>query len=639
MSGITGIYNVRGSSADKSILERMTQSISHRGPDDDGLYFSGNVGLGHRRLSIIDLSSAGHQPMTTEDGLFTIVHDGQIYNSPEIRQELASKGYRFRSNTDTEVILHSYREWKEECLERFNGMWSFAIWNSESNSLFCSRDRIGVKPFYYYFDGQVFIFASEIKAVLEHSKVLRRVNEKAVYNYLMWGISGDSDDTFFAGIKELSAAHYLIVSDRKGLEIRRWWNLKVNLDLNDPPGKDQAEAVGRFNHLLEDAVRIRLKSDVPIGTTLSGGLDSSSVTSLAGKLIFGENGINRQLVGDKLRTFSSCYDNEPVDERIFIEKVLEKTGAEGNYDFPDAFRFWDELPGIIRQQDEPSGIFSVYARWSLAHRVRTLGVKVILDGDGSDAVLAGHHRYYGIFFFELMLKGRFVRLLSEARSASSIIGMRDLGSCITTTLGGGLLGHVPLPLQLGIRRLLFKARGRSTDRALISSFDRAYERQGLSNISRHYGKNVANLNQRLAEDLSRLAGSIKYSDCLSAPFSIEMRSPFLDYRLIEYVFSLPATLKIRDGWTKWLLRRSMQGFLPDEIRQRKDKNGYRVPLETWLQSNRKPISDIFSAKVLSSEYIDPDYIKDNLDELLSHKKSCWELWRYINLEIWLRQFF
>ena len=617
----------------------MTKSISHRGPDDDGLFFNGNVGLGHRRLATIDLSEAGHQPMTTADGLLTIVHDGQVYNYPEIRQELAGKGYRFRSNTDTEVILYSYREWKEDCLERFNGMWSFAIWNSESNSLFCSRDRIGVKPFYYYFDGQVFIFASEIKAILEHPQVLRRVNEKAVYNYLMWGISGDSDDTFFAGIQNLSSAHYLIVGDRKGLEIKRWWNLKVNLDLKDPSRKEQAEAAGRFNHLLEDAVRIRLKSDVPIGTTLSGGLDSSSVTSLAGKLIFGENGINRQLVGERLKTFSSCYDNEPVDERFFIEKVLESTGAEGNYDFPDANKLWDELPGIIRQQDEPSGVRSVYARWSLARRVNAAGVKVILDGDGSDVILAGHYRYYGVFFLELALRSRLLRLLGEAKNASAIIGTRELISCAGATLGGGLLGHVPISFQLGFRRLLFKARGRSTDRALISSFDRAYERQGLLNLSQHYGKNVAHLNLRLYKDLSQLAGVIKYSDCLSAPFNIEARSPFLDYRLIEYVFSLPATLKIRDGWTKWLLRRAMQGILPAEIRQRKDKNGYAVPIETWLQSNRKQIDELFSSHVLSSAYFNPDFIKDSLDELLSHKKSCWELWRYLNLEIWLRQYF
>jgi asparagine synthase (glutamine-hydrolysing) len=583
MSGISGIYNINGSSVDKSLLERMTKAIAHRGPDGEGLFFSGSVGLGHRRLAIIDLSEAGHQPMTTEDGLFTIVHDGQVYNSPELRQELAGKGYCFRSNTDAEVILYSYREWGEECLERFNGMWSFAIWNSESKNLFCSRDRIGVKPFYYYFDSEVFVFASEIKALFEHSGVPRRVNERAVYNYLMWGISRDSEDTFFAGIKELSPSYCLWVNDREGLKIRQWWKLKINPDLKDPASKDRDQAARRFSMLLEDAVRIRLRSDVPIGTTLSGGLDSSSVTSLARRLIFEENGIQLQLVGERLKTFSSCYENESMDERLFIEKVLEDAGLERNYVFPDAQRIWDELPGIIRQQDEPSGIFSVYARWSLAQRVNALGVKVLLDGDGSDVLLAGHHWYYGVFFLELALKGRFLKLLSEAKSASAIIGLRDLFSCTGTTLGGGLLGHVPLSFQSGIRHLIFKVRGRSTDKGLVPTFDRAYEKYGLSDISQHYRRNITSLNQHLYRDVSEFGSSIKYSDSLYAPFGIETRAPFLDHRLIEYVFSLPASLKIKNGWTKWLLRRAMEGILPDEIRLRKDKIGYGVPLETWLR--------------------------------------------------------
>ena len=639
MSGITGIYNVGGSGVDKSLLERMTQAISHRGPDGEGLFLNYNIGLGHRRLSIIDLSKEGHQPMTTEDGLLTIVHDGQIYNCPEIRQELVNKGYRLRSNTDTEVILYSYREWGEKCPEKFNGMWSFAIWNSKNKSLFCSRDRIGVKPFYYYFDGKVLVFASEIKAILEYSGVPRKVNERAVYDYLMWGISGDSEETYFVGIKKLSPSHCLLMSEPKGLEIRRWWNLKVNTSLNDLSRKEQEEAIGRFSHLLEDAVRIRLKSDVPIGTTLSGGLDSSAITALAGRLIFAEKEIKSQLVGDKLKTFSSCFNNEPVDEREFIERVLEHTGVEGNYDFPDTLNFWDELPRIIRQQDEPSGIFSVYARWSLAQKVRTLGVKVLLDGDGSDAILAGHHRYYGVLFLELALKGRFLRLLREAKSASAIIGMRDLSSWTSTTVGGCLIGHVPPAFQLSMRHLLFQVRGRSTHRALISTFDRAYKRQGLVDISQHYETDAANLNRRLCRDLFQLTSPVNYSDSLSAPFGIETRSPFLDYRLIEYVFSLPATLKIKDGWTKWILRRAVQGTLPDVIWQRKDKTGYGVPLNTWLRSNRKQIEELFSGSVLSRQYINPDYIKDSLGALLSSEKSYWELWRYINLEIWLRQYF
>jgi asparagine synthase (glutamine-hydrolysing) len=328
-----------------------------------------------------------------------------------------------------------------------------------------------------------------------------------------------------------------------------------------------------------------------------------------------------------------------MDERWFIEKVLEKTGAEGNFDFPDAGRIWNELPKIIRQQDGPSGVFSVYARWSLAQRAKARGVKVLLDGDGSDVLLAGHHRYYGVFFLELAIKGRILRLLSEVRSAAAIGGIRDLFSYANTTLGGGILGHVPVSFQMGMRHLIFRVRGRSTDKALAPAFDKAYEKYGLSCISQHYRRNNASLNQHLGSDLAEFGNSIKYSDSLYTPFGIETRAPFLDHRLIEYVFSLPASLKIRDGWTKWLLRQSMQGILPEEIRLRKDKIGYGVPLETWLKTNRKQIKALFSGNVLSRQYINLAFIKDHLDDLLSSKKTCWEVWRYVNLEIWLREFF
>lgn len=639
MSGITGIYYLNGSETDRNLLEKMTRAIAHRGPDDEGFHFSGNLGLGHKRLAIVDLSKAGHQPMVSGDGSLAIVHDGQVYNSPEIRQELEQIGYRFRSNTDTEVILHSYKEWGVDCLNKFNGMWAFAVWDKQNKRLFCARDRFGAKPFYYYFNGEVFIFASEIKAILEYPGLNKIVNEEAVYNYLMWGLLEYSEDTFFKGIKELRPSHYLLVGRKDGLDIRRWWSVKVNPNLASLSQNDAYDAVGHLRLLMEDAVRISLRTDVPVGTCLSGGLDSSSVAMLVNRLMTDENVIDRQLIGDRQKTFSSCYQDERCDERLFIEKVLQATGAEGNYVFPDGDNLWEELPLLIWHNEEPCETGSAYAHWKIMQRAKARGVKVLLDGDGGDELLAGYHRHYSAFLLELALTGNLLRLLAEAKDASAVIGIRDLASRMGTVLRGALYFRLPVPLQLSTRNLVLRLRGRNTHKILAHSFDKRFSRHGLARVSEWY-KSVTSLQQSLYRDLAFMTRFLQPKDRSSAAFSIEARAPFLDYRLVEYSFSLPASLKIRNGWTKWILRQAMQGVLPEEIRLRKDKLGFPTPIGTWLRSNRERIKALFSSEnALSSQFINLDFITDNLDDLLNQQMLTDELWRCINVELWLRVFF
>ncbi len=641
MSGIAGIYCLDGSEADRHLLHRMMEVIAHRGPDDEGSFFSSNIGLGHKRLSIIDLTEAGHQPMVSEDGLLTIVHDGQVYNSPEIRQELERSGYRFHSNTDTEVILYSYRKWGIDCLKRFNGMWAFAIWDEQNRELFCARDRFGVKPFYYYCNGKVFVFASEIKAILEYPGIPKRINEEAVYNYLMWGLSNYSEGTFFMDIKALNPAHYLLINAKDGLVSRRWWSLEVNHDLGSLSENDVNDAVEHFRALLEEAVRLRLRSDVPVGTSLSGGLDSSSITMLVNRLTPDKGTGDRQFIGDIQKTFSSCYENKRIDERLFLKKVLQATGAEGNYVFPDGDNLWAELPRLIWHHDEPTGRSGTYARWSVMKKAKECGVKVLLNGDGGDELLAGYrHRYYIPFLLELALKGRVLTFLSETKNVSAILGIRNLISVARWILGIALYTKMPAPLQLRTRNLFQRLGGGSADKVLMSSFDKRFSHQGLARFSKEYSKSITNLNQRLGSDIPALTRDLWDTDRNSAAFSLETRTPFLDYRLVEYLFSLPSSLKIRHGRTKWILRQAMQGILPDEVRLRKDKLGFPTPTRAWLWSNREGIKGLFSARnVLSSQYINPDFIRDNIGNLLSQEKYAHELWRYINLELWLQVFF
>ena len=681
MCGIAGVFRLDGAPLDIGLMERMTQVIKHRGPDDEGYLVvntreksyevaggrdtpdavwgspypfcpkhkidaivsptkSFDLALGHRRLSIIDLSPAGHQPMCNEDGTVWVIHNGEIYNYIELREELKSKGYRFKSNTDTEVIIHAYEEWGYDCLQRFNGDWSFAIWDMSSNKLFCSRDRFGIKPFYYYFNNNLFVFGSEIKALLQHPEVPKKVNEEAVHDYLVWGQLGYTDDTFFKGVKQLSPSHYLVVDAKGGLDIKKWWTLEVNPDLGDFSGGDVDDMVSHFLALLEDAVRLRLTSDVPVGTCLSGGVDSSSIVCLVNKLIVGEEIIDRRLIGDRQKTFSSCFEDKLIDERQFIETALRKTGAEGNYVFPDGHEFWEELPRLVWHQDEPFGGSSIYAQWTVMRKAKSRGVKVLLDGQGGDELLAGYHPYYGTFLIDLALKGKILRLLAEAKDVSAIIGVRNLGSLTSTALGIALYGGMPLSVQLAIKNSVLSLRGTTTNNVLNPSFSKQFSRHGLATF-REYSKPITSLQQCLHRDVSAaITHLLRYEDRDSMAFSVEARVPFLDYRLVEYVFSLPATLKIRNGWTKWILRQAMRGILPEEIRFRRDKLGFPTPERTWLWQNKNGIEALFGAEnVLSGEFINPGFIRDNLDGLLSQGGHSVEIWKYINLELWLQAFF
>ena len=626
MCGITGIINLDKRPVDKKVLTTMNRTLSHRGPDDEGVFIDKNIGLGHRRLSIIDLSSAGHQPMFYDNKNLVIVYNGEIYNYLEIRKELKKKGYRFKSETDTEVILASYKEWGTECLKKFNGMWAFAIFDKKRKLFFCARDRLGIKPFYYLLDKNKFIFASEIKAILQHPEVKAKPNDKIIWDYLICGLVDHCEETFFSNIKELRAGHFLILKGTK-LKIKKYWDLDPQSSNLEKTDQDYTE---QFKELFIDSIRLRLRSDVPIGTCLSGGLDSSSIVCVVNDFL--NKGGKIDQVGKWQKTFSSVYDKkkyEGCDEREFINEVIKKTKVKPHLIFPDDKRLVSEIEKVIYHQDYPFGSTSIYAQWNVFRLASQRKVKVMLDGQGADELLAGYHPFFGIYFAKLIKNFQFPRLFWEVISYSrhhnkSIIAIfyeLFMDSARKGVFGSFVSGLLKNQWQ---EYDLFQSSWRNKHQPFrMTSTDDLF-RKGLHN-SLKIG----------------LTSLLRYEDRDSMAFSIESRVPFLDYRLVEYIYSLPDNQKIRDGQTKWVMRQAMKGILPEKIRNRQDKIGFATPEEIWMKNNLgKDMKKIFS----SSRFEERGYYQKGktaamFGKYLQGKITDYHLfWRLYNLEKWFRIF-
>ena len=622
MCGIAGIYNLDGKPLEKRLLQKMADTMKHRGPDDEGYYLDKNIGFAHRRLSIIDLSPAGHQPMANEDKSIWIIHNGEIYNYLELKEDLRKRGHRFKSDTDTEVILHAYEEWGEGCLQKFNGMWAFAIWDKREKKLFCARDRFGIKPFYYYFDGKTFVFASEIKGILQ-AGIPRGTNNQIVYDYLVNSYTDHAEETFFLGIKQLLASHYLVVRN-SSLKISRYWELSVKDNQNLKGSKEYAE---RFRELFIDSVRLRLRSDVPIGTCLSGGLDSSSIVCVANGFLHGYFGSS---LGDRQQSFSAVYDNKECDERTFIKRVVEKTGIVSHYTFPTVKDLLKDLDNLIWYQEEPFQSTSVYAQYCVFRTARENGVKVILDGQGGDETLAGYNFYFFPFYNELIRRLKFCTLWKEIVAYWSCYGFHDFIRIVT---------YYPLFFPDWMKSFLKKCFRRKP-----SSF---FRKEFLN----EYGEHLTSTDKKFEEHfaayiyngifLNHLPHLLHWEDRNSMTFSIESRVPFLDHRLVEFCFSLPVEQLIDKGWTKVILRNGMKGVLPEEVRTRRDKIGFAVPEKDWIRNGLEGlIEDIINSR----SFEERDYFnirevrKGFLEYLAGRRNDSGLIWRCVNLELWMRKF-
>jgi asparagine synthase (glutamine-hydrolysing) len=592
----------------------MAAALDHRGPDGDGAFADDGVALGFRRLAIIDLSDAGMQPFASDDGALRLVHNGEIYNYRELRRELETHGHAFRSQTDTEVILHGYEQWGDACVERFNGMWAFALWDGRRRRLFCSRDRFGVKPFYYRWDVARFVFASELKAFRAAGPL--EAHLPAVRDYLEQGYVDHTDETFFEGIRKLPPAHSLVV-DERGPRTTRYWSLEPR----ERPS-DSAEAV---RELFLDAVRLRLRSDVPVGTCLSGGIDSSAIVGAVDHLLRTE-AENARPVGDRQRTFTAFFDQPGYDERPYAEAVVERTRSQPHWITFDSRELIDVLPSIVRAQDEPFGSTSIVAQWFVMREAKRAGLKVMLDGQGADEILAGYHGYFGPFFADLLRGGRLRELGAELRAYRTLHG-----ASIATTA-------VALARPFMPERVRWAARGRVRGGTALVHRDLPPSEAAHAN-----GFAGGYLRRQMELILTRrgLPELLHYEDRNSMAHSLEARVPFLDYRLVELLFSLGAADLIARGRTKAVLRRALGDLLPPVVRDRVDKLGFGTPEAAWLRNGLGELAaDVFASREFAERgFVNAAAARRSLERHRSGERPAgFELWRALCVELWAREF-
>lgn len=628
MCGFIGVFNLNGEPVKERLLIEMRDAMTHRGPDDEGIYLSGPVGLGFRRLSIIDLST-GHQPMSNAGGTVWIVFNGEIYNYMELRESLKKKGRNFRTTSDTEVILHLYELYGEGCVDYLNGMFSFVIWDEEKKEVFAARDRVGIKPFYYYLDGRRLIVASEIKAILKDPSVKREPCYPAILDYLNFMyVLGEK--TFFTGIKKLLPGFTLRMNLQGRLDVKQYWDLKFNRD----EVIDEENAATRLLETLKDSVRIHLRSDVPLGCHLSGGLDSSAVTCLASSFYQANN---------KLDTFSGKFDEDPFyDETKYAKQVAAFVGSEYHEITPSAALFPDVMEQLVWVMDEPSAGPGIYPQYYVS-RLASEHVKVVLGGQGGDELFGGYPRYF---------------------LASGL--MDPLGGLTPQSSGGSggfskfdfILGYIK---RRGLKRTMHKVlqhlKIRSGDiREKWRSFSTSMDFDGSllgpmvqpiyssydpdSEFFHYIDSENANdtFDKLLYHDFKcYLPALLQVEDRTSMAVSLESRVPMLDYRVAELAASIPSSLKVKMGEPKYILKQAVRGLVPGEIIDRKDKKGFPTPINYWFKSSLSPYlkNKLLDKRAIDRGVFNPETVRAML---ASRDDNSWELWTLLNVELWFRTF-
>ncbi len=609
MCGISGIVSARA--VEPSVLTRMAQAARHRGPDGEGYVFftrSGAVCLGgadtprsayelssahrpvglieaprgleqpahvafaHRRLAILDLSPSGHQPMSYRDGRYWIVYNGEIYNYLELRAALRAEGHEFVSTSDTEVLLAAYAHWGKACLSRLNGMWALAIYDRQRNELFLARDRFGEKPLYYWRgpDG-IFAFASEIKQFAHLPGWAPKINVPRACDFLAYGLMDTTDETMYGDVFQLLPGHLALLNPERLLsspagmriESQRWYALQ--------PAQFAggfAAAADEFRERLTDSVRLRLRADVPIGSCLSGGLDSSAIVCTI-----------RELLGDartegQQKTFSACSTEAAFDERKWADIVVAATRVDAHFIYPSIEKFFADFERITWHQDEPFGSTSIFAQWSVFEAAAASDVKVMLDGQGADEYLAGYPAFFGARLAALM---KALRLLEFCREAVAIRRMRNLSAKDFVRY---IAPHI-LPAALGASARSMFGGALAPDRWLNMA---ALGAAGSNPLHTHglYRSSMTAMSESMLMSLN-LPMLLHWEDRDSMAHSIEARVPFLDHGLVEFTMALPDEYKLQRGVTKRVLRHGLRGILPEPIANRRDKVGFATPEEVWVR--------------------------------------------------------
>ncbi len=592
----------------------MRDIIRHRGPDDAGTWVSpdGMATLCNRRLAILDLSQAGHQPMASRDQTHRLTFNGEIYNYVELRDELRAAGHRFISESDTEVVLAAYAAWGPACVERFNGMFAFALWDAPARLLFAARDRFGEKPFYYTLldDGATLLFGSEIKSLLVSGLLPAEADGPTVFRFLQEVQHDGTATTFFRGVQSLLAAHILTFHpESRTLRCTRYWDLNPAAQIRLP---DDAAYGDRLLELLQDAVRLRLRSDVPVGSSLSGGLDSSTIVSL----------VARVSKAPRQSTFSARFDDPAVDEGPHIRALTDSLGdrIDPHETFPQPARLPEEMEALTWHQNQPVLDMSIYAQWCVMRLAREQGVTVLLDGQGGDEVLAGYHYFFAPYFLGLLRSGRWGHFLRAAPAYVRRYGVRRIPMLCSKAL--------PVSWQERLRHRLL-AHGVNAD------FHREHFRPP-DHLPRVFSDPLKHV-LYWALTRTQLPAILRYVDRNSMAFSRELRLPYLDHRLVEYLFAVPSDQHIRNARTKYVLRTATRGVIPESIRDRWDKFGFTPPEARWL---RGPLHD-WAGDILSSRafaerpWTDARQIRALWQRFLAgHDGLHAVIWRWLSVELW-----
>lgn len=567
----------------------MTDAIAHRGPDGEGHWInhSSTIGLGHRRLSIIDLSDNAAQPMLSADGRYCIVFNGEIYNYIELRDNLVKNGHQFKTQSDTEVLLKLFELKQEDCLGELDGMFAFAVWDEMEKKLFCARDRFGEKPFFYHYEpGRSFTFASEMKAIFA-AGVEKNINQEMLFNFLNCPsyITDpiDRTKTFYNSISKLPPAHFLKISDKLQLETKRYWSLD---DKNPILNINYKTAGETFIELFYESIKRRLRSDVPVGSSLSGGLDSSSIVCVIDDL-----NKDRHI---KQNTFSARFKNFHRDEGFFIEKVIEKTGVIPHYTWPDEDGFINDLAKLCYYQEEPFPSASIYAQYCVMEKAKEENVTVLLDGQGADEILAGYEYYMDFYLAKVFSKDRqaYLKELETFRKVNINRNFMDLANPVQIEAPREKKSLVAAMKNM-VRpayKIINPAKYRRIQEKIPvpGFFTKEFTEQFKQNVHYDFSYTGDDLNGHLKHSvhINNLEDLLRFADRNSMAHSREVRLPFLSHKLVEYIFTLPDSFKLHAGWTKYLLRDSMKSLLPTEITWRIDKIGFEPPQVKWLKNKR-----------------------------------------------------
>lgn len=612
MCGIAGIISPNKKIVQQHSLKMMADTLAHRGPDGEGFWINENinVGLAHRRLSIIDLSNAAAQPMHFAER-YSIVYNGEIYNFKELKADLKKQGYFFKTESDTEVILAAYDFYKNDCVQYFDGMFSFAIWDEQMQTLFCARDIFGEKPFYYFLDNDIFIFASEMKALWVVG-INKTIDKKMMVNYLTLGYVQDATNksqTFFKEIFSLPSAHTGLFSlSNMQFTLTRY----KDIDKKNTIKITEEETIEKLTNLLQTSISRRLRSDVPVGSSLSGGIDSSTIAYF----------IQQQNTTYSFKTFSAIFPGFEKDESNFIKELSERFQYKNYCVTPNVNGLIEDFEKLCYHQEEPFLSSSIYAQYKVYELAKLHNVKVLLDGQGADEILGGYTKYIHWYLQELLAKNKFSLAKKEktAFQKNNINTQWGIKNIFAT--------YLPTYAALALERREYArlVHNENITPNLLHAI-KGHEAQGI------YKPVVTKLNDILYYNTmqSGLDELIRYADRNSMAHGVEVRLPFLNIELVDFIFSLPSTFKMKDGFTKYILRKSMQNKLPNTILWNPIKTGFEPPQKLWMKDkNLQGIMEDAKHKLVNERILKPTVLNKKIVPQHANDANNMD-WRYLSL--------